>query len=176
MKYLVLLLMLPINVYGQYEIKPAPNYGPQVETKQMILFFSTKGCAPCNKWLLEEEPKLRSQGFITGSQGKVHICMIRIDETPNADKFVEYYKITQVPTFVRIEPGKAPSILQGYQTAKTIQTFYYSPPKQVTRRAGPTWYWPGNLSQHLAQVHKVDPSNMSHQDMVALHDNLHNGY
>ena len=48
---------------------------------------------------------------------------------------------------------------------------------------GSTWnvngdwnYSTNKIASHLSSVHGVNPSGFSHQEMVAMHDNLHNGY
>jgi len=52
----------------------------------------------------------------------------------------------------------------------------------VMRMPGPRWNWEGDWSpsydqaaQHLRNVHGIDPSGMSMEDMQAAHDNAHNG-
>lgn len=39
----------------------------------------------------------------------------------------------------------------------------------------PRWTWPGDLGQHLRQVHGIDTTGMNQDDLERTHDNLHEG-
>lgn len=54
-------------------------------------------------------------------------------------------------------------------------TVYRPAPIRTMVARGATWTWPGNLGNHLASEHGIDTSGMSHAEMVAVHDSLHNG-
>lgn len=65
-----------------------------------------------------------------------------------------------------------------YNVPPAIQ--YIVPPtvqynvRVVTRNTGPTWTWPGSIANHLQATHGQSVAGLSHAEMVALHDNLHN--
>lgn len=45
----------------------------------------------------------------------------------------------------------------------------------VSAVSAQTWTWPGDLKTHLANEHSIFVSDMSHADMVQIHNELHNG-
>lgn len=47
-------------------------------------------------------------------------------------------------------------------------TVYFQP-----ATSGRHWTYPGSINSHLAGTHGVDPSGMTHEQMLSLHDSLH---
>lgn len=64
----------------------------------------------------------------------------------------------------KIAKGKLPGAVQRRWLGKGIVNLYT-----------PHWTWPGNLAHHLTSFHRVNVQGLSHDQMEALHDSLHDG-
>ena len=73
-----------------------------------------------------------------------------------------------VPYQVRVPVSSASNTVTR---ARTVTRSSSTVPNNYQAR----WTWPGNLSSHLSSTHGIDTSGMSRAEMMALHDQLHEG-
>ena len=150
-----------------------------------VLLFTADWCVPC------QHAKTRLGDMLKD----IVIVDCTADPLPSdARELVDRYYIKEYPTCVLLRDGSKVSQCSGEYVGTTIvgdwlagnlppfvnriqsqpSTAVYDSRRSVTRYGGNTWTWPGSLSLHLQSTHGINTSGMSHSEMRAVHDNLHN--
>lgn len=155
---------------------------------RIIYFFTQQDCKPCQSWLKNEAPKLKAKGYIIDDHGSVNIVVIDVNKYP---KLADAFDIKSTPAFYGLLNGVSLCHRDEYLTAEDVEAMYQclnqeladslKRSKTLTRkplflRGGPSWTWPGNLAHHLKITHGIDTDGLSHQELEAVHNALHNGY
>jgi hypothetical protein len=169
---------LPANVHGN-----APRIAPN--ERKVIIGYCTHGfCPPCLRaqddakagrlsvdvvwlpapaWYLEYEKYDKERyGFPAfhwiDTDGHIRLESGYSDPADFEEMLREPYVCT------KIAKGKLPGAVQRRWLGKGIVNLYT-----------PHWTWPGNLAHHLTSFHRVSVQGLSHDQMEALHDSLHDG-
>lgn len=95
---------------------------PKVLEKQ-ILFFTSKTCAPCQRFLREQAPELISKNWGVNEKEDSLIRVVDVDENP--ELFNKYKSQDAVPTFCLLKNGEKVKDLVGYRIAKDITDLWY---------------------------------------------------
>ena len=139
-----------------------------------VIMFSSPSCVPCQTWKRTEKSKLTAKGI---PFREINMAIVA-NQT-------DYRSIVRYPTF-RVYNGETSEIIRQWvgsvdsetlASSVTSRTKIRSTPRKTVERTvttetgmthadrvrlhnrlhgGGSWTWPGNLEQHLRQVHGVE--------------------
>jgi thiol-disulfide isomerase/thioredoxin len=91
--------------------------------EKQILFFTSKTCGPCQRFLREQAPELISKNWGVNEKEDSLIRVVDVDENP--ELFNKYKSQDAVPTFCLVKNGVKVKDLVGYRTAKDLTDLWY---------------------------------------------------
>lgn len=158
---------------------------PAAPHEYYVVMYSATWCGPCQNWKRQELPKLRAAG--------ISVTVVDCDKEPQwrrarratdsvTGKTVVIPGVSSYPTFAVVRTRDRFPVAQfvGPVSAHELQKRI---PKAAPEKAAPLsfrWNIEGDWSptqeqtaKHLTHRHNIDVANMSHQQMLAVHDALH---
>lgn len=144
---------------------PQPVPTPKVEAKPIVKMFSATWCGPCQsaKASLKQSSLPFDIEYVDVSNGgQPSWC----SSLPGFG-----WQANGQTRYVLGFPGVSKLVGQW----KATQTATAAAPRQTHSTGGPHWTHPRTIEAHLRLDHGVNPGGMSREQMLDLHDALHEG-
>lgn len=130
--------------------------------KPTVTMYTRSNCTWCSKWMATEYVKVTAQGIQVSTVDDQNGTVPRFEVCDEDGTYRSYTGFTTAETLVGNQVKRTP--------LKSAVKALASPITRTTH-----WSYPGELTQHLETEHAVSTAGLSRQEMLDLHDSLHEG-